>query len=587
MNNTRRISPLDNWIMDANGNLMGVQNPNANGDDLLPVTYTTDPLTGGITNIVAGGRNALVDLGVPINKFNRAPRPTDNSSLGFTSTSYWQHAGKLFKPLSAPTSGSCAWAPLQRKAAQVVDIVGTTNTKFAGGTVAVKSGYASSAIDISVTIATVATPATINILASGELDVSTLEGYLSRMDAGTYCTVTKVYDQTGNGNHLVKDGSYAALLLDFDAELGRYVITSEYVSGGVDRRLRIPNTVVTARNAFSMIFVGRAFNSAGDNDSTAIAVLGDYLGGAGQISPLQFRNTGGLFIPQNPAGGNVIPASTIAVSSTKSVFGVIAGASTTEFFSNGESSTATTNRTDALTGGWVGSDGAAAKKLPVKFVSFSIVAAAITAAQKTAILEGAYPQFGILPQLRDRVVLLGDSRLSGAWGELNNTFSTMLTQHMQSKAEVINMSNGSKQITDITSGTAATAQAMYRSGCRNVAVILAGINNFIVGAKSVSTCITEMTALVTALRSTGYQVVVIAELATTSTTNSANTLLPQLATAMLSNPMGANAVIDTTVYPELLAASTAANYSDGVHPTSPLYNLLAGITAPVVDGLLN
>lgn len=54
MSNTRKISPLDNWIMDTNGDLLGVQNPNANGEDLLPVRYTTDPVTGRIS-LQAGG----------------------------------------------------------------------------------------------------------------------------------------------------------------------------------------------------------------------------------------------------------------------------------------------------------------------------------------------------------------------------------------------------------------------------------------------------------------------------------------------------------------------------------------------------
>jgi lysophospholipase L1-like esterase len=520
-------------------------------------------------------------------KYRRPPKPSDNATQGYGASSMWQYGGKVYQPVAAPSTASATWGVNQRRAGMITDIVGTTNTKFAGGTVAMKGGFTGAAIDISVTIASTPTAATINIIADGELDTDTLESYLCRMDAGTYCTVTKVYDQTGNGNHLTKHASYAGLLLDFDALIGRYVITSEYVSGGVDRRLEIPAIIGLARNAFGMVFYGRSINSSGNNDGNVVAVLGNYSGGANQISPLQLQNNGGMMIAQNPTGGNLLPASTVPALSNMSVFGVTGGGTNTTFFSNEASSATATNSTSSLaTGGWVGSDGASQHFFPSRIVGMAICVAEITTAQISAIVEGAVAKFDIYPQARDRVVLLGDSRFSGAFAPLHNSFATVLPQHLQSDCEVINFSNGSKQISDIIAGTAVTAQGIYRSGVKNVAVILAGVNNFIVGNKTAAATLAEMVTLVSMLKTTGYKVLVISELATTSTTNNANTRLAELNVLLSANSMGADKVVDVYGYTAVATPANSAYYPDGLHPGAATYQLIASVVAPEVDKLL-
>lgn len=72
-NNLQRITPQDQWILDSEGNMLGVKNPKANGDDLLPVLYTTDPLTGGI-EITAGTKKVF------FNKLSRKSRVYLNSA---------------------------------------------------------------------------------------------------------------------------------------------------------------------------------------------------------------------------------------------------------------------------------------------------------------------------------------------------------------------------------------------------------------------------------------------------------------------------------------------------------------------------
>jgi hypothetical protein len=81
-------------------------------------------------------------------------------------------------------------------------------------------------------------------------------------------------------------------------------------------------------------------------------------------------------------------------------------------------------------------------------------------------------------------------------------------------------------------------------------------------------------------------VIVISELATTVTTGSASTLVPQLRTLINANSMGADAIVDVSVYAEILAASNTAYYPDGLHMSAGIHSLIAGATGDAVTKLL-
>lgn len=133
---------------------------------------------------------------------NRFPSVTDNATLGYTTNSVWQQGGTVHTPSTYCANDSAAWAPIaQSPVGTPVDIMGTTVTKFAGGTCAMLKAYVGAAIDVAVTVGGVYSIATINILANGELDNVSLGALMAQADANTNAKVLKLYDQTGNGNH--------------------------------------------------------------------------------------------------------------------------------------------------------------------------------------------------------------------------------------------------------------------------------------------------------------------------------------------------------------------------------------------------
>jgi len=133
---------------------------------------------------------------------NRLPAVTDNATAGYTTASLWQYNGSVYNTAAYCAADAASW---QQSYLAVgggpVDVMGTTLTKFAGGTVAMMKGFTGAAIDVAAQIAGVWQISTVNILTNGELDNVTLGGILAQADANTVVRVLKLYDQTGNGFH--------------------------------------------------------------------------------------------------------------------------------------------------------------------------------------------------------------------------------------------------------------------------------------------------------------------------------------------------------------------------------------------------
>lgn len=64
----QRIRPGDQWLFDADMNLVGVKNPKGHGEDLRPPRYATDT-SGNVTGLVGPDGDLLlswIDTNVPI-----------------------------------------------------------------------------------------------------------------------------------------------------------------------------------------------------------------------------------------------------------------------------------------------------------------------------------------------------------------------------------------------------------------------------------------------------------------------------------------------------------------------------------------
>lgn len=154
---------------------------------------------------IAAGTAVSYPPSAPIvgrNSTGRPPGVLDDATFGYTTASVWQYGGTVYTPAAYCGTDSAAWAPVYESAVGTpVDVMGTTLTKFAGGTCAMIKGYTGAAIDVAITTGGVYQIYTINILATGELDNVSLGAVMATADANTNAKVLKVYDQTGNGNH--------------------------------------------------------------------------------------------------------------------------------------------------------------------------------------------------------------------------------------------------------------------------------------------------------------------------------------------------------------------------------------------------
>lgn len=144
-----------------------------------------------------------IGIGVGPNVTARPPRASDNTSLGYTTSSLWQYLGMLYSPSTYCATDCALWTPLSANDSPgtPTDVMGTALTKFAGGTCSMLKGYVGAAVDVAITIGGVYQIFTVNILSTGELDVVSLGAAMAQADAGTDAKVIKLYDQTGNANH--------------------------------------------------------------------------------------------------------------------------------------------------------------------------------------------------------------------------------------------------------------------------------------------------------------------------------------------------------------------------------------------------
>ncbi|MBX0345076.1 SGNH/GDSL hydrolase family protein [Acetobacter sp. TBRC 12305] len=124
------------------------------------------------------------------------PGPTDDAGQGYKADDLWQACGTVWRAISV-RAGAAVWQNVPEPGLPA-DAFGQ-HTLFAGGTVRMVSGYTGPALDVSLTSQGVPSTQTLNITASGQLDTTPLR----QRDPGTYALVTRVYDQSGHGNHLL------------------------------------------------------------------------------------------------------------------------------------------------------------------------------------------------------------------------------------------------------------------------------------------------------------------------------------------------------------------------------------------------
>lgn len=531
----------------------------------------------------------------------RPPRVTDNSSNGYGSTSIWAANGELYAPTVAPDTNSALWQKIENVGGSCfTDVATAANTIFAGGLVSMKSGFTGPAIDISVTIATTPTTFTINILTSGEIDVVALQAAMGQADASTAVTCIKLYDQSGAGNHYVKNASYPAPYVAYDALLGRYCLQFDGKTA-TPRVLQAPAGVITTGTLSSGFGVtGNSFTTAVYGRGTCCSVnagalgswaLGDMLnpttGDRRFLAPLaqtsgeyQFWRNGSAVATTPKVAVDLNPCYTLTSSST-----TLATVSVNEEIGTLSISSDTAVYTSGYIGSW---SPATSSRSSHRVVSFAVAKVALTAAQQTILRNGHYARFDIRPQVLDQVYLIGDSRTASALplAQRYESVATLLADRVARAARVYGFGNDSHTSALMGSTTIPFAVARYKTGVRNTAIMLAGVNDFIVSALTPAQSLAAIQANCLTLKNAGFRVILINELACTTATNSANTNLPilrGLIAAAGTSGMNCDYILDLNQYAGFATPATAAYYSDGLHPTVALDEVWASALVPLLN----
>jgi hypothetical protein len=599
---TTNIVPVQGTF-DQNGNVINLIGP-AGKTFIAPIASTTAVLSLDANGNPIGVVNPKD--GSTVHSFNqsldRPPTYLDNSSIGYNVNSVWQAKGQIYKPVGTPDATSSAWGSIQTMGACPADIIGysatwaTSNSIFAGGLCAMIAGYVGALVDISVTIATTPTTFTINCLTTGEIDVLKLQAAMSLADSGTYVTVIKLYDQTGLNNHAVKNASYAAPFIDYDSVMGRYIIaTSGYNS--VTKALQFPTGVagtsgfVVAGNSWSMYAVGRALGSC-DNANGVLATVGDYLSAPNKFATIQTGSTG--IVQRWSTEQSSQYHGTLSFDSQPSVVIVTSGASSTVSINEDTGTSAFAQDAQSYVGGWLFTDQPALglRQSVMRLAGIVIAKTVLTSAQQQALRYSSYTRFNILPQTKDQVFVIGDSRVSAALPTTvpAETLSMALAKQLGRNYKVYGFGNGGATSSVISTTQLPTVVAKYTSLSKNSAVYLSGVNDFILSALTPAQVLTAIKANLLTLKNAGYTVILINEIATTNTTNNANTnlaTLRALITAQGTSGMGCDKIVDLNQYAPFATPANTAYYADGLHPTAALDNLWASALATIIQSSAN
>lgn len=133
----------------------------------------------------------------------------------------------------------------------------------------------------------------------------------------------------------------------------------------------------------------------------------------------------------------------------------------------------------------------------------------------------------------------------------------------------------------------ALAPLLHRNYGANIVTFFEGVNDVITGGANLATAQANWTAYVAAARATGFKVLCCTPTPTTNTGNSANTIMPQLATWLRANPQLSDfPIVDLAADPSLDDPTDTNFYQgDGLHPNNAGYAVIAGLVLARIAAL--
>jgi hypothetical protein len=529
---------------------------------------------GGLAQMQADITNFNLIRAKQESSLSRPPKTTDNTSLGYSETSKWQYGGSIWTPYSM-SSAYAVWVPVSTPAILPGD-ASPTKLSCCIGTVKLVSTYSGHAVDVEATVGGNTVTATFDFVGN-ELDRAVVSKFEAACDAGTYIRVTKAYDQSGNARDFTSQSGFNKLVLVWSIQQKRYVMSGFYGQSSQGGALANLSATFTGNN-YSMVAIGESSNFA-DNQHY-IAAVGTWAAGAGAYSCMQSSGgagyTGSVVDNRNPTGGSKAPSVPTPPMCNPCVISQTCRSDRWKWTSNQNwNETSGTPAATAYTGVWAGSDGVASHVsggvAAMRACAYLFFSTALTDTELGLLHSGSYSAYDIKPQLRNRLIISGDSRVNGAFQSRGLTIGNLLAA-LYPTVEVYSIGVGGQTQAASIPAQHPVIKGMVKSGMRTVCVSLESVNDFIVSNLSAQQSFDQSVTCRSDLVGAGVEFWKVSELNTTNTTNGANTKTPQYRTLLEASTIPFINIADVT--PAVLA-SDATLYPDGLHPNETVCYTIA------------
>ncbi|AQU86406.1 SGNH/GDSL hydrolase family protein [Komagataeibacter nataicola] len=423
-----------------------------------------DDHKGGETCIPA---NSAVDQGL-----NRPPGTDDDVSRGYAPGDLWQAGGRVWRATSV-TPGGAQWAAVSTSNAPA-DTFGA-HAVFAGGPTRMVSSYSGPAVDIETTAGGQTVATTLIIRPDGTLDTETLHRVLAARDAGTFATVTRVYDQTGHGNHLVATPGHHVVHIGAVQVSGQETLSWGENNG--PGGFVLPQTLRVPANSF---FFGTTGTYASSNSGYSAFPVPLMLGQKGQ----EFK----VFMGSYTLDGFVHVAdmrspdqrTDLIISNDPAAFGISATPNGYRLENgNNHAMLGGALPASSFSGGYIGynADGGSwfeQGRNTGQWTGIVIADQDATAEQEQDFEAAAAVAGDHMPQLRDTVVAIGDSRTEGYGLSDGTNWPYVMQRYARYKSYNFAVSGATtKQMLDMVPA----AEALAGHPGRKVAVVFGGFND--------------------------------------------------------------------------------------------------------------
>lgn len=391
--------------------------------------------------------------------------------------------------------------------------------------------------------------------------------------------------------------------IDWDPLMGRYALQSPaeltQTSTLNQRALQFPQTMtITSSRNFGVYAVGPATSTA-DANAPVVVSVGDNnvapnnsetIVGSGSLT-VAGQSTSGQFGLADNGNLKLLPLVKTTQPMVLLMQTAAAGNTITAYVNENVGTSTSALNSNALAGGWLFTKGFSGLTPygMMKLIGLAIFNAAPTAAQGTALRNAAYARFNIYPQVQNAIALVGDSRFAGHEVSPGFGISEFLPRMVGRNWDIFNLSVSSLQLATMVgdglvptiTGIAFSLATVKRPG-NNIAIVMAGVNDFILGAKTVAQVLALLKTLCAQIKAAGWTPILVAEMACTTATNNANTSLPLLNAAIMAQgaaAMNAAALINLYQYVPVTTPTNTAFYYDGLHPTSGVHEIIASAVA--------